>query len=230
LPPVRGVLRDYINSPDRVIALFPEWLTVRQPDAPPQLRYVGFLRYDEADVTPMPAVLEKFLTDGPPPIAFTPGSGMWRGQEFFETAVRACTLLGRRGVLLSRYSDHVPAQLPPEMLHVPYAPFSQLLPKCAAVVHNGGIGSCAQAMATGTPQLITPFAFDQHDNAERLVKLGVAIRVDRAEFVPQVVASALQKLTSDPSIARACAAIASRFNGVDATAEACDVIEALRQS
>ena len=41
-----------------------------------------------------------------------------------------------------------------------------------AVVHHGGIGTTAQALATGTPQLILPLGFDQKDNAVRVKRLG----------------------------------------------------------
>jgi rhamnosyltransferase subunit B len=48
-----------------------------------------------------------------------------------------------------------------------------LLPQVAALVHHGGIGTTAAALAAGIPQLIAPFAFDQFDNAARTVRLGV---------------------------------------------------------
>ncbi|WP_394698486.1 glycosyltransferase [uncultured Desulfobacter sp.] len=41
----------------------------------------------------------------------------------------------------------------PENIHYcEYAPFSRLFPKAAAVVHHGGIGTCAQALKAGIPQ------------------------------------------------------------------------------
>ena len=59
-------------------------------------------------------------------------------------------------------------------MHVPYAPFSALMPRLRALVHHGGIGTSAQALAAGIPQLVVPFAHDQFDNAARLRRLGVA--------------------------------------------------------
>jgi UDP:flavonoid glycosyltransferase YjiC (YdhE family) len=55
-----------------------------------------------------------------------------------------------------------------------YAPFSQLFSRVEAVVHHGGIGTAAQALRAGRPQLAVPYGFDQFDNAERLVRLRVA--------------------------------------------------------
>ena len=46
-----------------------------------------------------------------------------------------------------------------------YAPYSGLFPRCSAIVHQGGVGTTAQAMRSGRPMLVVPFGFDQHDNA-----------------------------------------------------------------
>jgi rhamnosyltransferase subunit B len=56
--------------------------------------------------------------------------------------------------------------------HVAFAPFHELLPLCASVVHHDGIGTTARALAAGTPQLVLPLAWDQPDNAARVRRLG----------------------------------------------------------
>ena len=71
-------------------------------------------------------------------------------------------------------------RLPPGALHLPYVPFSALLPRLSGLVHHGGIGTSAQALAAGIPQLVVPFAHDQFDNAARLRRLGVAVSLDSA--------------------------------------------------
>ena len=65
-------------------------------------------------------------------------------------------------------------------------PFSSVFPLCAAVVHHGGIGTCAQALAAGVPQLTMPLAFDQPDNATRLSRLGVARWIVLTSFAVNV--------------------------------------------
>ena len=163
------------ESPDRIIGLFPEWFAPRQPDWPSQTRLTGFPMFDQRASAPLDPELERFLDGGEAPIVFTPGSGMWNGTSFFAESVRLCSKVGRRGLFLSVHADHIPSDLPSQIRHVSYAPFSQLLPRCAAIVHHGGIGTSAQAMAAGIPQLVTPFfAHDQFDNAARLRELGVA--------------------------------------------------------
>jgi UDP:flavonoid glycosyltransferase YjiC (YdhE family) len=228
LPRVRGILKDWIHSPQRVIGLFPEWFAPIQPDWPAQTRLAGFPLYDEIDVTPMPAALEAFLGHGDPPIAFTPGSAMWNARRFFESSARACARLGRRGLLLTRHPDHVPAHLPREVIHVSFAPFSALLPRCAAFVHHGGIGSSAQALASGVRQLVMPFTHDQPDNADRLKRLGVAEVIRATTYSELTAAAALKRLLRDDRIAARCARMRQRATDAHAIDRACDLIEQLR--
>jgi UDP:flavonoid glycosyltransferase YjiC (YdhE family) len=155
---------------------------------------------------------------------------MAQGQLFFAAAVDACRRMGRRGILLTRQSGQVPAELPASVIHVPFAPFSELLPRCAALVHHGGIGTTSQALRHATPQLVMPMAHDQLDNADRAVKLGVAATIKRRKFTGRNVAGALAALLNKPGLRDNCAAAAGRFVGYDALTETAMVIERLRQA
>lgn len=227
LPPARNIVRDYWHSPQQVIALFPQWFGAKQPDWPPHLTLTGFPLYDEPDLSPITPQLERFLNDGPPPIAFTPGSAMWNGRKFFDASVDACLRLNRRGLLLTRHRDHLPPALPPNVIHVHYAPFSRLLPRCAAFVHHAGIGSTAQALAAGVPQLLTPFTHDQPDNSARVVKLGCGRILKPSKYTGARAAAVLAELIDNKHVAAACQQVKSRFAGIDAIDQACDLIEEL---
>jgi UDP:flavonoid glycosyltransferase YjiC (YdhE family) len=208
--------------------MFPDWFAKPQADWPAQTVVTGFPLYDEPEITPIDDQLDAFLRAGEPPMAFTPGSALWNAREFFEESAKACVRLKRRGLLLTRHRDHLPHSLPPGVIHVHYAPFSQLLPRCAAFVHHGGIGSSAQALASGVPQLVTPFAHDQPDNAYRLNKLGVARVISPRKYRDDPVAAALSSLLDSPEVARACRESKSRFDGTDALDRTCELIECLR--
>ena len=121
----------------------------------------------------------------------------------------------------------LPPRLPEGVIHVPYAPFSQLLPRVAAFVHHGGIGSSAQALSAGVPQLVTPFTHDQPDNAARMKRLGVADVVPASAYTADAAVPRLRTLLTSPAVARACRAIKNRFVGVDAIGQTCDLIETL---
>jgi UDP:flavonoid glycosyltransferase YjiC (YdhE family) len=215
LPPVRSVLGKWCHSPQRVIGLFPEWYAPIQPDWPEQTVLTGFPLFDEKGVTPLPENLSHFLAAGEKPIVFTPGSANMHGQDFFAAAVDACRRLNRRGVLLTRHVEQIPKNLPPTVLHVPYAPFSQLLPHTAASVHHGGIGTAAQAMAAGVPQLLMPMGYDQPDNADRIKKLGIGDSLPPKHFTGEAAAAKLRELISSEKTAAACRSVADKFRTVE---------------
>ena len=230
LSPISGVLRNWVHSPRLTLGLFPEWFAPVQPDWPKQIRLTGFPLYDESGIEPLSPQLLQFLGAGAPPIAFTPGSAMWQGRSFFESAARACQLLGRRGLLLTRHGEHIPPNLPPGVCHVDYAPFSELLPRCAALVHHGGIGTSAQAMSAGVRQVVMPMAYDQPDNAGRMARLGVAAILPPNQFRGPTLARVLGEVLDSSQAAVNCGAVAERFVGVDSLASTCELIEGLTAS
>ncbi|MFM8571668.1 MAG: glycosyltransferase [Pirellula sp.] len=230
LAPARRVFRDWWHSPSRVVGMFPEWFAAKQPDWPEQTVLTGFPLYSEEGVTPMPEDLKRFLDSGPPPIAFTPGSANIFGSKFFQAAAGACKLLGKRGILLTRFAEQIPAELPEQVRHFDFAPFKELLPRCEALVHHGGIGSLSQAMAAGIPQMIMPMGFDQLDNAHRIVRLDAGDFLLPSRFTEDRLASGLRDLLGNPKTALACKQLAGRLCGVDSLEVACDVIEASHSS
>ena len=227
LPPVRRIMGEWWNSPQRVIGLYPDWYGPPQPDWPGQVRLTGFPLYDERGLEPMPEALLRFLDAGEKPIAFTPGSAMWQGRKFFDAAVGTCKLLGRRGILLSRQRGHIPPDLPPGVIHVDYAPFSELLPRVAALVHHGGVGTTSQALAAGVPQLVTAMAHDQPDNGERLTKLGVGKWMWVDQFTPGRAARLLGELLASPTVASTCANVRARMKQSPSLDATCDLLEQL---
>jgi rhamnosyltransferase subunit B len=226
LPPVRRALFQWWHSPQKVLGLFPEWFAPPQPDWPPQVRLTGFPLYDDARQE-LPGEVADFLDAGSPPIVFTPGSAMQYARAFFAESVAACRLLGRRGLLLTRFPEQVPDNLPAAVRHFDYLPLSRVLPRAAALVSHGGIGTVAQALAAGIPQLVMPMAFDQFPNAARLESLGVARSLKPKAYRAPVVAQTLGELLTSPEVANQCKAIAGRFQGGNPLEEACLAVEDL---
>ncbi len=228
LPPVRRIMSDWWHSPRRVIGLFPSWFAAPQPDWPPQTRLTGFPLYDQRDLSAAPPQLSEFFSAGPPPIVFTPGSAMHHAHRFFRTSVEACRRLNRRAVLLTRHVEQIPPDLPPTIRHFPYVPFSHIFPRAAVIVHHGGIGTSAQAMSAGVPQIVCPFTFDQLDNADRMQRLGIARTIHPNRYRPGQLMAVLEQLHSDPIAAEAARQVAQRFVGQNWIEQTCDLIEELK--
>ncbi len=227
LPPASRAMTGWSLSPDRVIGLFPEWYGVPQPDWPPQTRLTGFPLYDEGDAISMPEEVAELLDAGSAPVVFTPGSACLHGRPFFEAGAEACTRLGRRGLLLTRHREQLPPELPEGVRHFDYVPFGRLLPRCAALVHHGGIGTTAQGLAAGIPQLVMPMAFDQPDNAARLRAFGVGSSLSPRRFVGPAVARELGALLDSGEVAERCRTLAQRLREGDPVTPTCELIEAL---
>jgi UDP:flavonoid glycosyltransferase YjiC (YdhE family) len=203
--------------------LFPKWYCRPQPDWTPNVIQTDFPLWDEQADEPLSDEVEAFLAAGQPPIVFTPGSANIFGKDFFLAAVDACRRLGRRGVLLTRFAEQVPAGLPATVNHFPYVPLSPLLPRCAALVHHGGIGTAAQAMAAGIPQLIMALAHDQFDNADRIQRLGIGDWLTPTRFRGARVARMLGAFLGSEKTQSACRTIAQRLarrDGIEQTATA----------
>jgi UDP:flavonoid glycosyltransferase YjiC (YdhE family) len=173
---------DAKHSPLLTLALFPSFLAAPQPDWPPRVVQTGFPFFEQAIRPDVAARLERFLAAGTPPIVFTLGSSVVEiAENFYQCAADTARRLGRRAILLTG-RNAAPAELPDSILAVDYAPLDRVLPTAAAMVHQGGIGTCGEALRWGVPSVVIPFGFDQPDNAERLRRLGVAAVLPRGRF------------------------------------------------
>jgi rhamnosyltransferase subunit B len=110
--------------------------------------------------------------------------------------------------------------------HERYLPLRHLLPRAAALVHHGGIGTSAEALRAGTPQLAVPLFFDQPDNALRLRTLGVGDVLEPDALTPDSLAENLQSLLASQSVKQKCGQIAASFDS-DATERVCGWCEKL---
>jgi UDP:flavonoid glycosyltransferase YjiC (YdhE family) len=172
--------------------------------------------------------LKRFLEDGPPPVVFTLGTALGSDAgPFYSTALSAARVLGMRAVLVG---SGAPKRLAAgaKALALSYAPFAELFPRAAAVVHHGGIGTTGQAMRSGSPMLVVPRAWDQPDNAERVARLGIARVIPPECFTPSRVASELQRLLGGPYPERAAAA-RDHLREEDGVRAACDALEVLHR-
>jgi rhamnosyltransferase subunit B len=225
LPPVKRLFGQWWHSPESTLALFPSWYAPPQPDWPTQVRSCDFPLYDGSDLEHADSDLDDYLAEGEAPLVFTTGSAMTRGDDFFAASAAVCEMIGRRAMFVTKFPNQLPTPLPALVRHVHYVPFSRLLPHAAAFVHHGGIGTAAQALRAGVPQLVVPCCYDQFDNAAHLQRLGVSSTVTRGRYTPTHVAGVLRKLLDEPAVRTRCAEIASRFGSCEAPLPAADALE-----
>jgi UDP:flavonoid glycosyltransferase YjiC (YdhE family) len=199
LPPERDpIFTGQFSRAEQALGLYSPLLGESQPDFPVGAEIVGSTFYDSEAGGPdrLSPEIDAFLEAGPPPVVFTLGSAaVLQGDGFYRQSLAAARSLGLRSILLvgpdaaPRWTNAVAG----DALAAAYAPHSLLFPRAAAVVHHGGIGTTAQALRAARPQLVVPYFADQPDNAQRLVRLGVARTLPNRRYTARRAAAELSR-------------------------------------
>lgn len=218
---------DAHHSPELVLALFSEVFGPKQPDFPEQTVITGFPFYDRNDAgLEVPTDLEHFLSNGEPPILFTLGSSLiWLESDFYRMAIEASVKLGRRALLLTGDKRNLPDILPDGIAAFDYAPHNVVMPRSCVNVHQGGIGTTAQALRSGRPMLVVPYGQDQPDNARRCVELGVGRSLPASQLTVETLVREIKPLLDSPAVLARAAEIGKRIRSETGVATACDLIE-----
>lgn len=226
LPSINKIFGRWMHSPQKNIGLFPAWFAQLQPDWPPQTQLTSFVYYDkQSGNEDVSNELDAFLSAGSPPIIFTAGTAMKHADQFFRDCIEACQRLGQRGILLTQHPKQLPDELPPGIQQFAYLPFSKILPRALALVHHGGIGTTAQAIAAGIPQVIRPMAHDQPDTAARVEKLGIGVSLSPQKFNAASLAEKLNALVTSQAVLERCKIYAERIHPDQSLNETCLIIE-----
>ena len=188
-------------SPSGTLALFSPRFAPPQPDWPPRTTATGFLFYDQRNLGErLPAEIQNFLDEGEPPIVFTLGSSaVHTSGDFFAISREVVDALQRRAVFLVGDLVRSP-NCSSNVMIAPYAPHAELFSQAAALVHHGGIGTTAQALRSGKPMLIVPFAHDQPDNAARVRRLGSGLELPFRRYTVRRALPKIARLLEDASL------------------------------
>ncbi|KJH72076.1 glycosyltransferase [Aliterella atlantica] len=229
LPPVKDPFFQDQHSPDLVLALFSPIFAQPQKDWYKHTYVTGFPFYDRQGAELSPELVE-FLNRGEPPIIFTLGSAAVNdaGNFYIESAI-AARQLGCRAVLLigEDKRNQVPENLlSKDIVTFSYAPYAKIFPHAAVIVHQGGIGTTAEALRSGRPMLFMPYSHDQPDNAARAERLGVARIIKRSKYQANSAAAELKQLLNEPKYAQKAAVIGQQIRAENGVEKACDRIEA----
>ena len=192
LPRGQNPIFDAKHSPYGSLAIFSRCLGAPQSDWPSSAIQTGFIFYDGTQQAP--DSLRRYLDGGEPPLVFTLGSAaVHAAGDFYQVAFGASQRLRRRAVFLLG-NNVAPEISSDDFYFASYVPYSLVFPRAAAVVHQGGIGTCAQTLRAGCPSLVMPFAFDQLDNAHRMVRLGAGRYLPRNRLSVNAMIRELQPL------------------------------------
>ncbi len=109
------------------------------------------------------------------------------------------------------------------------APFAELFPRCAAVVHHGGAGTVHTALRAGRPQAIAPIFADQLWFAWRVYEAGLGPRPLPSNLAvsPVRLHNAFARLLGDRTIAETAARAGELARAEDGPARPVAILEAL---
>lgn len=215
-------------SPYGTLALFSPSFGPPQYDWPENTLACGFPFLD-SDIggKGLEPGLEAFLDAGTPPVVFTLGSAaVMIAGDFFRSAAASVKGHGVRAILLAGPAAKDLTDLPNGVEAFESAPYHALFPRCAAVVHSGGIGTTAQALRAGVPQMVVPFAHDQYDNAARVVRMGVGEALHGRNPTGRELAATLSRLLDDDDVKHQAARVGAAIRAENGVKLACDAIEA----
>ena len=99
-----------------------------------------------------------------------------------------------------------------------------MLAHASAFVTHAGMGGCSEGLWHGVPMVAVPQAVDQFGNADRLVELGVARRLD-VDATPDELRAAVTALESSPEVTARCTTLRAQLRQAGGAAGAADVIE-----
>ncbi|MFJ4793016.1 macrolide family glycosyltransferase [Kitasatospora purpeofusca] len=225
---VQDVERDverFKNRPDRALALIPRAL---QPCADrvdtDRITFVGQCFGDRSRQGgwQRPAGADKVLL-------VSLGSAFTDRPAFYRACVEAFGGLPGWHVVLQigRHTDRAALGEVPANVEVHrWVPQFDVLAQADAFVTHAGTGGASEGLFHGVPMIAVPQAVDQFANADSLVALGVARRLDTEDATAGALRSALLELTGDPAVAGRLAAERASARAEGGTARAADLVEA----
>ncbi|SDC95210.1 macrolide family glycosyltransferase [Glycomyces harbinensis] len=158
------------------------------------------------------------------------GSAFTRQPEFYRRCLAAFgDLPGWHVVLqIGRHTD--PAELgeiPANVEVHPWVAQRAILDRADAFVTHAGMGGSSEGLLAGVPMIAVPQGVDQFMNADRLVELGVARRIDTADATAEALRTALEELVGDEEVARRSERLRAESLAEGGTKRAADLIEEL---
>jgi sterol 3beta-glucosyltransferase len=141
----------------------------------PQHHMTGYWLLGTPGVWAPPQPVVEFLEADGPVIAVGFGSMTSTDSVALTNIVtQAAHKAGVRAIVEPGMAALGAVEMSPDVLVAGGVPHAWLLPRVAALVHHGGVGTTAAALHTGIPSVVVPHVFDQFFWAERLGKLRVA--------------------------------------------------------
>ncbi|HWP33289.1 MAG TPA: nitroreductase/quinone reductase family protein [Solirubrobacterales bacterium] len=152
----------------------------------------------------LPAELEAWLNAGEPPLFLGFGSmPVLEPEPLLADITSVAESMGQRVIVSRNCVPPGAEELPDHLWAVDAVDHDRLFPRCAAVVHHGGIGSLHSSLRAGRPTMVCSAFVDQPWWGERVRRLGVGVHVPFRELDRERLEAGLRTLLDPAVMARA---------------------------
>jgi sterol 3beta-glucosyltransferase len=160
--------------PFPVLHAFSQTAVPKPPDWPAHVEVTGWwLRSDSTDQ--LPAHVERFLGEGPPPLHVGFGSmPIDAPKRIADMVLAALRRSGDRAIVSGLSAAGL--EDADDVLLADDLPHEVLFPRVKAVVHHGGSSTVGSGLRAGRPTLVVPFIFDQFFWGRRVHEVGAGPR------------------------------------------------------
>lgn len=174
--------------------------------------------------------IKGFLEKGQAPIVISFSSMPMKHAEVFkEKLLTALEETNNRAIVLTGISG-LDFEGNENVLAVPKAPHRLLFREAKGIIHHGGVGTMAEALLSGKPQVIMPFNVDQPFWAHRLYKLEYALEpLSEKTVSSKILVDRFQDFDNAGLISKA-EEIAKKIQNENGISNAADYIESRYQN
>jgi UDP:flavonoid glycosyltransferase YjiC (YdhE family) len=146
-----------------------------------------------------------------------------------DLVLQALSKTQQRAILLSGWGGMQKTDLPASVFMIDSIPHAWLFARVAAVVHHGGASTTAAGLRAGVPSIVIPFLGDQPFWGQRVHDLGVGpAPIPRSKLTVDRLAKAIQEAVTNTAMRQRAAALGSKIQAEDGTANAMEIIEGLK--
>lgn len=221
--------RSPVGDPRLVLQAFSRHVLPSPLDYPEWVHTTGYwFLSSSSDWTPS-RQLSKFITEDEPPIYVGLGTaGGWDPRRTTRVLVEALRRARVRAVVNTSSGGIVADELEGNVMAIEDVPYDWLFPRMAAIVHAGGSGTTASALASGRPQVVCPIRADQPFWAHRMHVSGVAPPPLADEtLTPDSLAQSIRCAVTDQTIRASAEEIGRRVREEDGLTAAVKVLESI---
>jgi MGT family glycosyltransferase len=222
-----------IQSPHLHISYFSEGWYQSDLKFLPQSKFVGGTPQSPISDPP------KWLTDLPdqqPAVLITLGTVFTGDLGFYAWAAQATHRLGWIPIVVIGHTPMSPdaksqliAALPSQTRLLNWVDFDHVLPRMAAIVHHGGMGTTHAAAIHALPQIIVPHAADQRGQAKRVSQSKIGLHLTPHDVQTGQLLPAIRAVATDENVQNHCRQFADKLKSLGGPQKAAQILINLLQ-